>query len=49
MVHYTSELGDSNNQEVRTLLCDLLENKPPYKKIRFTSRIYYMLFVTNNI
>lgn len=43
MVHHTSELGDSNNQEVRTLLCNLLENEPPYKKIRFDNEWYYKL------
>lgn len=49
MVHYTSELGDSNNQEVRTLLCDLLENKPPYKKIRFDNEWYYKLISLNEL
>ena len=43
MVHYTSELADSNNQEVCTLLCDLLENQPPYKKTRFENAWYYKL------
>ena len=49
MVHYTSEIGDSNNQEVRALLCNLLENNPPYKKIRFDNEWYYKLITLDEL
>lgn len=43
MMYRTSEIVDNNNQEVSKLLCDILENQPPYKKFDFDIKWYYKL------